>query len=376
MNQVPPRLCRYSPADLQPPGGGSLSDFFPVYLGNFWCVQPDLLVRRVQEYFASRGLLVRMVFLRDAVNDSFRNLQDENKLYDCLVYFVRPEDAEDACRFLHRELYYGHRVNLFPGRVPVFFDCARAIKYNIINHSNVITEQVLEKDLTSKAGARVECIVKHAVRDIFVELSDPDNMQTVSAGYWFCTPDRVNQNQPKQRFLEQDVQGEIDASLPQLMAQMPTEQILTALYNGINPQVLPPDCHENRVRKVDMRNKGRKNARTFKHRQVAAAIAQNFGTRASFADQLRPGSEVVAQRALRKVEEKARAKGMNMAQWWSLFPDAQQIYLQTVAADPRERIPYVRYRTPPQSNAEPYTYDDLFNLGLKYIAHVRPKHRY
>lgn len=378
MHQVPPRRSRYTQADLWPPGSGGFAPeaFYPVYLGNFWCQQPQELTDSVQAYFASRGLLARLVFSWDAASDPFRSLQTQNKLYDCLVYFCRPEDADDAGRFLHRDLYYGHRVNIFPGRFPVFFDPSRTIKYNILNHSNSITEQVLENDLASKAGAQVVCIVKHAVRDIYVELDNPANMQQVLTSYWFCEPDQIDPNQPKQRFLEQDVIGEMLVNLQTFMAQMPSQQILDALFRGINPPVLPPDCHESRVKKVDMRIKGRKSNKTKKHRQVGQAIAQNFGSRAAFADKLRPGPDTVAQRAIRKVQTKAEKRGMNMAQWWSLFPDAEQIYLQTAAGHPRDRIPYVRYRTPPESDNVPYTYDDLFNLGLKYIAYVRPKHRY
>lgn len=378
MNPVPPRTRTYTPDDLGPPGSEEFypAAFYPVYMGNFFCNRPAELAACVQAFFAARGLMVRMVFSRDAASDPFQTLQTRNRLYDCLVYFCRPEDAEDAENYLHRYLYYGHRINIFPGRVPEYFDPSKTIKYNILNHSNKITEQVLENDLNSKAGAQVVCIVKHAVLNIYVEFDNSANMQQVLTGYRFCEPSQVSSNQPKQRFLEHEVIGEVTANLDKLKAQMPSPEFQDALFGVHNPPILLPDYGESRVQKVDMRIGGRRSNKKKMHRQVARAIAQNFGSRAAFADQLRPNPQTVAQRAIRKVEAKAQKRGLDMDQWWARFPNAMQTYCTTAAGNPRDGIPYVRFRPLPESADVPYTYDDLFNLGLKYIAYVRPKHRY
>ncbi|KAL1396415.1 hypothetical protein pipiens_002698 [Culex pipiens pipiens] len=346
MNPVPPRTRTYTPDDQGPPGSEEFypAAFYPVYMGNFFCNRPAELAACVQAFFTARGLMVRMVFSRDAASDPFRTLQTRNCLYDCLVYFCRPEDAEDAENYLHRYLYYGHRV--------------------------------LENDLNSKVGAQVVCIVKHAVCNIYVEFDSSSNMQQVLTGYRFCEPSQVSPNQPKQRFLEHEVIGEVTANLDKLKAQMPSSEIQDALFGRHNPPTLLPDYAESKVRKVDMRIGGRKTNKKKMHRQVARAIAQNFGSRAAFADQLRPDPQTVAQRAIRKVEAKAQKRGLDMDQWWARFPNATQTYFTTAAGNPRDVIPYVRFRPLPESADMPYTYDDLFNLGLKYIAYVRPKHRY
>uniref|UniRef100_A0A8D8CMD6 (northern house mosquito) hypothetical protein n=1 Tax=Culex pipiens TaxID=7175 RepID=A0A8D8CMD6_CULPI len=345
MAQVPARNPKYSAADLWPPGSKDRdfppAAFFPVYVGNFLCQQRAELVARVQQYFASKGLLARMVFVRSAQNDPFQSYQDKTKLYDCLVYLTRQRDAQDAVKYLHRDKYYGHRLNVFPGRVPQFFDPAKSVQYTIRKHSGSVTEQVLENELVQSSGGSttvVVCTVKHSQQEAFVEFSDPASMErAIQRGSGLCSvrPGHMDSNQPRQRFLEQHVQSEMMFHItanPRFMFLMPEGAILEALYKGIRP----PVWEEWKVDQIDTTRdlRGRKQEKRVKR---------------------------LARKAIRKVEKKAAKRGLSVRRWRDRFPEVDEEYLEAASGEP---ILYVRS----SGRRESSKYDDLYNLGLEYIA--------
>uniref|UniRef100_A0A1Q3EWZ5 Uncharacterized protein n=1 Tax=Culex tarsalis TaxID=7177 RepID=A0A1Q3EWZ5_CULTA len=238
MAKVPPRNPKYSAVDLWPPGSKGNVDFppaafFPVYLGNFLCQQQGELVSRVQQYFAAKGLLARMVFVRSAQNDAFRNYQDRTKLYDCLVYFTRELDALDAVKYLHRDKYHGHRLNIFPGRERLYFESDKTVDVRQLPGvtENASTESFEDK-LVKITAERVVCCARNSPQRVLVEFGDHEKMmQAVEiANQDKLYLARIPTDVWKQRFIEQDVEGEIrcakiDQHLPNILLQR-------ALYEG------------------------------------------------------------------------------------------------------------------------------------------------
>lgn len=376
MAEVPPRARQYTPADLWPPGSqGNVqfppAAFFPVFVGNFKCEQRTDLPDQVRRYFASKGLLVRMVF-NSRMNDKYLKTQKHNKLYDCLAYFVRPEDANDAVQFLHRDLYHGHRLSVFSGRFPALFDPDRSVRFHIVNYYMECTEQVLENRLV-KLGANVVTIVKHSVKDAYVEFSDQGNMLSIIRQYKFAEPNRVRNGQMAQRYLEEDIRRDI--VFKEFLSQMPSDEILDAFFNGEKPQITE-DWHSGKVPKVKMRMTGKSGTRMFKERNFVRKLVNNFGLQAPDSDKFRLTADTIVGRALRRVRQKATKKGLSLERFEAQFPAAYQVYRQTAGEDWRTPVPYVRYRELPADGSGPYTYDDLYNLGLEYIKSTRTKHRY
>lgn len=284
MAKVPPRNPNYSAADLWPPGSQGVefppAAFHPVYLGNFLCQQYSELVPRVQQYFASKGLLVRMVFSRGADTDPFRAYQDKTKLYDCLVYFTRPEDAQDAIKYLHRDKYFGHRLNIFPGREPELIIPERSVGYDIPVKMLHWPSYIIVEHIKRTTYANIRNVKRLGADRIIVEYVNAHQREkALRLDRYFMPNSLVGQVISHQHFLEQDVMEEIRyriANTP-FMTMGPERCILDELCAGripkvpkkwakncskpnLKPYLNPFIAHEPRVQL-----------------QIAKAVQQNFG---------------------------------------------------------------------------------------------------
>uniref|UniRef100_A0A8D8G5Z0 (northern house mosquito) hypothetical protein n=1 Tax=Culex pipiens TaxID=7175 RepID=A0A8D8G5Z0_CULPI len=237
MAQVPARNPKYSAADLWPPGSKDRdfppAAFFPVYVGNFLCQQRAELVARVQQYFASKGLLARMVFVRSAQNDPFQSYQDKTKLYDCLVYLTRQRDAQDAVKYLHRDKYYGHRLNVFPGRKRLYFESDKAVTVRQL--AGVAKDSPLESfetELEKITAQRVVCSARNSKEHVLVDFGDAEKLQQAlkvankDTTFLF----RISTDVCRQRFVEQDVRGKIKRNKG--LRLLPNFTLQRALYEG------------------------------------------------------------------------------------------------------------------------------------------------
>lgn len=242
-----PATHRYTEADLRPvlrdPRCNPqfpLANYWPVYLGNFYCEPYAQHAVRIQEYFGSKGLLARMVFGRNEVCDPFFAEQRRCKLYDFLVYFVSQQDAQDAVHYCNRDMYYGHRLNVLPGRSAVFFDVSRSVRHSLLQPERFeMAEQAFERYIYNICRARTGCIIKHNKSDLLAEYCSYDD-RTMALKYCkVALPELIAMNKPKQRFLEQNVEREIMAVIqktPSFMEMLPPGNVLQALKNGLLPQ--------------------------------------------------------------------------------------------------------------------------------------------
>lgn len=242
-----PATHQYTQADLRPvlrdPRCNPqfpLSNYWPVYLGNFWCEPYAQHATRIQEYFGSKGLLARMVFGRNEYCDPFFNEQRRCKCYDFLVYFVSQQDAHDAVYYCNRDMYYGHRLNVLPGRTPEFFNVSRSVKQSLLQPSRLeMAEQAFERHMYNICRARTGCIIKHNQTDLLVEYCSPSDRAKALQYCKIAVPTLIAMNQPKQRFLERDVQSEIMVLIranSSFMDMLPPGNVLQALLNGFRPQ--------------------------------------------------------------------------------------------------------------------------------------------
>lgn len=252
MAKVPPRNPSYSAADLWPPGSQGVefppAAFHPVYLGNFLCQQYSELVPRVQQYFASKGLLARMVFSRGADADPFRAYQDKTKLYDCLVYFTRPEDAQDAIKYLHRDKYFGHRLNIFPGRIPDRMDPNQTVVYKLTRLLIKLQTRKIEEHIQTVANVVIKSSKRVNKERLVVQFAGPDHRNRALAEYRFALTQSLDKCEAslgqQQNFLESDVVGEMSARMKKataFMAMCPEKVVLEALYAGVKPDGVPMD---------------------------------------------------------------------------------------------------------------------------------------
>ncbi|XP_038117397.1 uncharacterized protein LOC6050839 isoform X6 [Culex quinquefasciatus] len=284
MAQVPARNPKYSAADLWPPGSKDRdfppAAFFPVYVGNFLCQQRTELVARVQQYFASKGLLARMVFVRSAQNDPFQSYQDKTKLYDCLVYLTREKDAQDAVKYLHRDKYYGHRLNVFPGRFADRMRLNRSAGYVLPDVFASWPDTLIEEHIEGNTEAIITCSRRASGRHLIVQYDDVQQLQKALSRYPYLEPYRLDR-ETMQRFVELNVMDEIRHRIrnnPGFMVMCPERHVLEALYTGSSPDV-PTDwahCTElPAVQPVAVPSKA-------KQLIIAKAIKKNFRVKCTF----------------------------------------------------------------------------------------------
>nr|XP_029723841.1 uncharacterized protein LOC109411032 [Aedes albopictus] len=255
--QVPPQsspqlfcIRSYSRQDLYPTEPDptvnpafALSPYWPVYVSNFRLNSLDESKRNAQiaTYFASKGLLTRMIFIRQ--NDSFFQIyQKPTMLLDMLVYFTSKADADRAIRCCDRTTYYGHILNVLPGRIPVYFNMDLTVRFKLpdayaIEHTETPSELAL---LGSKDSGNIVTIAKHSGYMLFVEFKDQNSMKLAVAQCTTWIPSRLSEPVQKQRFLEQDCTNKMQLLLQKdgaFINMLPPENLLQDLLGGKLPLV-------------------------------------------------------------------------------------------------------------------------------------------
>ncbi|KAL9695065.1 hypothetical protein quinque_014350 [Culex quinquefasciatus] len=186
----------YTEADLYPtiPDPECLPEwplacYWPVFVANFRLDDLAEQPRNAQiaSYFAAKGLLTRMFFIRESITcQCYTKYQQQSMLLDMLVYFTCEEDAVRAIWSCHRESYYGHLLNVWPGRTPVFLDVSR-----------------------SHHGPCVETVARFSECDVVVEFANAKTMRAAIRYTQFWMPKMLTQATQKQGFLERDVGQEL-----------------------------------------------------------------------------------------------------------------------------------------------------------------------
>lgn len=209
----------YSREDMTPtvrdPLCGSKTDLaylWPVYVSNFRCAESGKLLNSVKSYFVSKGLHARWHYR--PVGGPFNDLQQTIGIYDMLVYFVSKYDACLALERCHRDVFRGYTLNVFPGRVPIYFDPDRSVRVWKKSRGVAYSEQFFEKIVQKVVPMPViSCTVKFDIMKGIMEFGSREDMTRAMA-----TPKRFNWepvSEPfqKQRFLENDLLREMELQL-------------------------------------------------------------------------------------------------------------------------------------------------------------------
>lgn len=235
---------KYTEADLNPTEKDSrcnpdwqLAPFWPVYVSNFKVKElgENVLHTQVSEYFASKGLLTRMIFHEGPGNQYYDGLQKKNKLMDMLVYFVRKQDADDAIRLCHGEMYRGFKLNLFCGRQPDYFDNNRCLVVANGNKTNV--EELVQQACVAELP---ECTGRRSLGQYVAQFATPNGIFAATMQLQELNPTTLKGRFKKQRFVEREVKAEIlqkIESTPAFMDMKPRDTVLQSLLKGIIPQV-------------------------------------------------------------------------------------------------------------------------------------------
>ncbi|XP_058825075.1 uncharacterized protein LOC131685390 [Topomyia yanbarensis] len=238
-----PQCKKYRPEDLypmkKPDESFSLSAYHPVYVGNFKVIAWDKKVwyEQISSYFAYKGLLTRMVYFHQNKNDSFTKFQEVNRLIDMLVYFTTELDALQAIKLCHRDVYYGHKLNVLPGRKPQCFDTRVTVRFLLpSDEMHNKTESIVEEEL----GGNVSHIMQDSVRRTLVQFVNKKAMLKAISTQSLYIPIRAHKKTKRQRFLEEDAEQRIEWAIktyPSFMEMKPGPSILQALYDGTQPPV-------------------------------------------------------------------------------------------------------------------------------------------
>lgn len=237
---------KYSADDLYPtekdPNCDSewqLSPFWPVFVGNFrveeW--KKEAWPTQVSNYFGYKGLLTRMIFFPRNEPGVFADYQKNSLLTDMLVYFTSKEDSERAIATCHQDSYYGFKLNVLPGRIPLYYDNSRSIVFTRVG-SELPQEYNIVRVL-SKFGS-IDFAARFPEEDVLVEFDSTDGMLSALQSQMKWTPKRMTKDTMKQRFVEATVIEEIESEM-QLNATFidmrPNESVLQRLYEGKCPIV-------------------------------------------------------------------------------------------------------------------------------------------
>ncbi|XP_039446813.1 uncharacterized protein LOC120426161 [Culex pipiens pallens] len=236
----------YTEADLYPTipdpscePGWPLACYWPVFVANFRLDDLAEQPRNAQiaSYFAAKGLLTRMIFIRESIT----RYQQQSMLLDMLVYFTCEEDAARAIRLCHRESYYGHLLNVWPGRTPVYFDVSRSVGFGLMkNYVAEKSDTIVELILRKHHGPCVETVARFSECDVVVEFANAKSMWAAIRYTQFWMPKVLTQATQKQRFLERDVGQELlqmIADNPGFLDMVPPKEMLQELLTGRIPAV-------------------------------------------------------------------------------------------------------------------------------------------
>ncbi|XP_001843501.2 uncharacterized protein LOC6032990 [Culex quinquefasciatus] len=240
----------YTEADLYPtiPDPECLPEwplacYWPVYVSNFRLdnFAEEARNEQIANFFAAKGLLVRMIFMREPEGCLyFKKFQRSSLLLDMLVYFTSKEDAQWAVRTCHRQTYYGHRLNVWPGRTPEYFDNTRSIRFQLPKTKcAAMSESVVELILRNK-GHAIDTVARMSIVDVIVEFGNEESMRNAVRGTEYWIPFELQEPTMKQRFLERDVRIDLMQVMREkltFMAMTPPQEVLEALLAGIPPSV-------------------------------------------------------------------------------------------------------------------------------------------
>lgn len=211
--KVPLSEIRYKMGDMTPtirdPRCNSNTDlacFWPVYVGNF---KDD----DVANYFAYHGLHARWWFHRK--DTYYREFQSPARLYDMLVYFVSERDAELAIKLCHRDIHKGYKLNVFPGREPVYFKEDRSVLAYNMKSGRIYSEHFFERHVSLICKVNVNCVVKFDMKNGALEFDSPSDVRKAQQTERMWTYIPVEGKLQKQRFLEKDVLSSIENILTQ-----------------------------------------------------------------------------------------------------------------------------------------------------------------
>lgn len=172
---------------------------------------------------------------------TFRRQQRKTLLQDMLVYFTCQEDAERAIRCCDKTTYYGHTLNVLPGRVPVYFDPERTVCFRVGKKSFHLTDTIVEQKLRYRGCDNIGTIVKYTDCEVFVEFDDGYSMRRAVAETKLWIPSMLSHPVKKQRYLEQDCKYQMMFMIqenPSFLDMVPPEYVLNDLLNGKLPPVV------------------------------------------------------------------------------------------------------------------------------------------
>ncbi|XP_053695331.1 uncharacterized protein LOC128742869 isoform X2 [Sabethes cyaneus] len=240
-----------------------LGTYWPVYVGNFRLFRKKdsdfNCLNAVHKYFASKGLPSFMVFrLKD---DFFKDYQKLVGFYDFLVYFCCLKDANRAVQWCHRDLYYGYRLNVYSGRVPVYFSTQKAWFFKARQSEDRLeSEENLESYFSMYE--EVAAISKQDFDGVYVQFSAKTRFRDFHKDRFGISP--ILEQVQRQRYIEQDVEAEILKEIkdnPKFMNRRTPPYLMTPLMHGViptmnrnwetseelaamNPELLPPKVQE------------------------------------------------------------------------------------------------------------------------------------
>ncbi|KAL9696937.1 hypothetical protein quinque_000378 [Culex quinquefasciatus] len=234
---------------LNPPAKDPLVDpdwplaaFWPAYLSNFmvnnWIDQWNALKHwyaQVSDFFAYKGFQTRMIYFHTLDSD-YLQLQKKNMLIEALVYFGSEEEAERAIATCHRCRYFGHWLNVLPGRTPEYF--CNELSVRLVKGPAPTSESHLEHSL--RPFAKVKLAIRHSIGNILVQFSSKEGMLKALASQANWKPIQLMEPVRIQRFLESDVKMGIQWEMekqPDFLTQRPRRKIWQYFEDGIQPIV-------------------------------------------------------------------------------------------------------------------------------------------
>lgn len=226
-----------------------LSAYWPVFVGNFRVEEwnAEKWPTQISNYFGYRGLLTRMIVFPQNKPDpskkkkkreySFAEYQKYAHLIDMLVYFTSKEDAERAVKTCHQDTYYGYRLNVLPGRTPLYYDNSRSILFSGVG-SHLPLEYYIVKVL-SKFGP-IDFAARFPVDDVVVEFETTEGMLHALQNQMKWVPKEITEQTMKQRFVEATIMPDIELAIQKksgFMDMRPSESVLQWLYERKRPPV-------------------------------------------------------------------------------------------------------------------------------------------
>lgn len=217
-----------------------LAAYWPVYVANFRATSSaeQTVFKEVSHFFAYNGLLTRMILLgKHYGGEAFQKYQEDSMLFDMLVYFVSKEDADRAIATCHQVSYYGYKLTVLPGRIPIYYDEKRSVRIVDVA-APYPQERQIEEDLSKHVP--VQFIGRYSNCSVGVEFLSAADMLTAIEGQRRWAPHRMPCDTMKQRFIEGQVTKIIKYTImatPSFLDMKPGAVVLRWLLEGYRPFV-------------------------------------------------------------------------------------------------------------------------------------------